>query len=142
MSEEVGFLRRLPMARNFSIDGIDFELAHARDALVSSICNCRAGYNDSDTGKEPVRRFILTGHSHKPFIKHYGNTIIVNPGSVGQPRDYDPRASYAVIEDREACIKRVSYDIDKTVKDLEKSTLPHEAKGRLISILVAGAVIN
>jgi Calcineurin-like phosphoesterase superfamily domain len=39
--------------------------------------------------------FIFLGHTHIPFIKFVGNTAVVNPGSVGQPKDGDPRAAYA-----------------------------------------------
>src|SRR3972149_4421504 len=86
--------------------------------------------------------FILIGHSHKPFIKHLGRVTVLNPGSVGQPRDFNPRASYAVIEDGNATINRVRYDIEKTVRDLEKSSLPKEVIRELVSILVIGGLVK
>ncbi len=134
-SGEVGFLRRLPLEERISLDGMDFELAHRPDPETLPIL---------ERGKErtdPVscRKFILVGHSHKPYIRSFGDTAVLNPGSVGQPRDNDPRASYAVIEDGEASIRRVKYDIEKTVKGLERSRMPYEVKGRLISMLLSGA---
>ncbi len=136
------FLRRLPIERHFSLDGMEFELAHDSDPFAYKPCRCKYESDETHPVKEPGRKFILTGHSHKPFIKNLGEKIILNPGSVGHPRDSDPRASYAVIENGEAFIGRVSYDIDKTAKDPEKSTLPYEVKGRLISMLFSGAVVN
>ncbi|MBI2487294.1 MAG: hypothetical protein HYW01_10115, partial [Deltaproteobacteria bacterium] len=50
--------------------------------------------------------------------------------------------SYAVIEDGAANIKRIKYDIESTVRDLEKSTLPKYTIRRLVSILVLGGVID
>ena len=102
--EEVGFLRRLPLDRDFTIDGIDFEIAHGSDPYNYVFYNMIIGADGEQ--KDPVvhqengekRRFILAGHSHKPFVKNTGKTTILNPGSVGQPRDHDPRASYGVIE--------------------------------------------
>lgn len=134
-SGEVGFLRRLPLEERISLDGMDFELAHRPDPETIPILE--RGRERTD----PVscRKFILVGHSHKPYIKSFGDTAVLNPGSVGQPRDNDPRASYAVIEDGEASIRRVKYDIEKTVKGLERSRMPYEVKGRLISMLLSGA---
>jgi len=138
-NEEVGFLRRLPLDNSFTLDGLTFHLMHGSQGHMY-------GYTDlDDTEKfEPENEydFILVGHSHKPFIKHLGRTTALNPGSVGQPRDFNPRASYAVIEDGVATIKRVKYDIEKTVKGLEKSTLPKDVIEKLVSILVVGGVID
>jgi len=61
---------------------------------------------------------------------------------VGQPRDFNPRASYAVIEDGNATINRVRYDTEKTVRDLEKSSLPKEVIRELVSILVIGGLVK
>jgi len=146
--EEVGFLRRLPLDRDFTIDGIDFEIAHGSDPYNYVFYNMVIGPDGEQ--KNPVvhqengekRRFILAGHSHKPFVKSIGKTTILNPGSVGQPRDHDPRASYGVIENGEASVRRVSYDIGKTVKDLERSGMPYPVKAKLISMLVSASVIN
>ena len=146
--EEVGFLRRLPQDRDFTIDGIDFEIAHGSDPYNYVFYNIVIGSDGQQ--KYPVvhplegekRKFILAGHSHRPFVRHIGNTTILNPGSVGQPRDHDPRASYGVIENGEASIRRVSYDIRRTVKDLERSSMPCAVKAKLISMLVSASVVN
>ena len=49
-----------------------------------------------------------------------GNKLVINAGSVGQPRDGDPRASYAVIEDHRVELKRAEYDVyvDRKAKGL------------------------
>jgi diadenosine tetraphosphatase ApaH/serine/threonine PP2A family protein phosphatase len=64
--------------------------------------------------------------------------LVVNPGSVGQPRDGDPRASFAVIEDGGVALKRVAYDVERTVRDLHELPVPPEIVDRLSSILRAG----
>jgi diadenosine tetraphosphatase ApaH/serine/threonine PP2A family protein phosphatase len=63
----------------------------------------------------------------------------VNPGSVGQPRDGDPRASYAVIDDGRVTLKRAAYDIERTISDLRKLRLEEDVTSRLIAILREGA---
>lgn len=44
------------------------------------------------------------------------DACIVNVGSVGQPRDNDPRASYVTVEDERICFHRVAYDVEDTVE--------------------------
>ncbi len=148
-SEEIGFLRRLPLENNFSINGMNFELFHGSglDHRTSGKCKAETGepysnYYSGETQEDKERKFILAGHSHKPFIKVIGNTTILNPGSVGQPRDFNPRASYAVIDNGTAYIRRITYDIERTVKSLEKSALPKYLTSKLISMLVVGGIVN
>ena len=131
VSDEIGFLRRLPFHDSFDIGGLHFRILHEYDVSKFNF----------DIKSDDAEAFILSGHSHKPFLARVGNKIFLNPGSVGQPRDFNPRASYAVIEDGEPSIKRVSYDIEKTVKDLQGSYLPKYVKGKLISILVIGGFV-
>ena len=81
------------------------------------------------------------GHSHRPFIiemsssgelktnkqemlKKKGCRYIVNAGSIGQPRDGDPRACYAVVDDNRIELVRVDYDIKATQKRMRDAGLP------------------
>jgi len=56
---------------------------------------------------------FLSGHTHLPCVHHYGNKVYCNPGSVGQPRDGDPRAAFAVFDGTDFKIHRVEYDFRK-----------------------------
>ena len=143
-SDEVGFLRRLPFENHATLDGLKFHLLHGskRDRLFRSITTDIGEFETENELGGINTDFILVGHSHKPFIKHLGRVTVLNPGSVGQPRDFNPRASYAVIEDGKAIIKRVRYDIEKTVRDLEKSSLPKDVIRELVSILVISGLVK
>jgi len=143
-SDEVGFLRRLPFENHATLDGLKFRLLHGstRDRLFRSITTDIGEFEIENELGGINTDFILVGHSHKPFIKQMGKVTVINPGSVGQPRDFNPRASYAVIEDGNATINRVRYDIEKTVRDLEKSSLPKEVIRELVSILVIGGLVK
>ena len=60
---------------------------------------------------------FLSGHTHKAVLWCQDNSIYCNPGAVGQPRDGDPRASFAVLNDYDNIeIRRVKYDIDATAR--------------------------
>ena len=86
-------------------------------------------------------RVCLLGHSHVPFIvekKPSGELIlfreraafsetgryIVNVGSVGQPRDGDPRAAYAVLTPEGVEIVRVEYEFTETQRKMKQAGLP------------------
>jgi predicted phosphodiesterase len=97
-------------------------------------------------------RFCLVGHTHMPVIFEeeddgarasrpaYGEKLalaatrlIINPGSVGQPRDADPRAAYALL-DTEAMTwehRRVAYPIGVTQARMQELGLPHRLVARL-----------
>ena len=59
--------------------------------------------------------------SHVPFELDLGERRVINPGSIGQPRDGDPRASYAVIEDGRVSLRRTPYDIDAVLRQMQTS---------------------
>lgn len=91
----------------------------------------------------------FVGHSHIPitFLSHEGlqvdfsdfidlgiaEKVIVNPGSVGQPRDDNPHAAYAVYDTDKQCIwlERMPYDIDTCTSKIEDAGLPQILAERL-----------
>jgi len=77
--------------------------------------------------------FVVLGHTHVPmaFSSRYG--ILVNPGSVGQPRDRDPRAAWALLETATGGVleRRVPYDVGAVVAEIHKAGLPAELADRL-----------
>lgn len=76
---------------------------------------------------------IVLGHTHRPMIKEVGNKKIINPGSCGQPRDFDLRASFAIYETETGAVEifRVEYDYTKVINEIKKNHL----SPRLIEIL-------
>ncbi len=86
-------------------------------------------------------KICLLGHSHRPFIIkrlqsgqmltykdeaqiEHTERYIINVGSVGQPRDGDPKACYAVIDNKSVKLYRIEYDIKKTQDKMAMSGLP------------------
>ncbi len=77
---------------------------------------------------------LILGHTHVPMMRVIQNKLVINPGSVGQPRDRDPRASYVVLTvDDEVDVKheRVGYDVEKTVEKIRAAGLHEELATRL-----------
>jgi len=61
------------------------------------------------------------------------DAVLINPGAVGQPRDRDPRAAYALVDTtrRRAVLRRVEYDIAATARANQNAGLPGEVSDRL-----------
>ena len=55
----------------------------------------------------------MTGHTHVQCLQHYGGKTYCNPGSVGQPRDGNPDAAFAVYTGSSFELHRVAYDMQK-----------------------------
>jgi putative phosphoesterase len=81
---------------------------------------------------------ILVGHTHLPMLFPVGKKLILNPGSVGQPRDGDPRAAFAVIENGVPRLERVAYDIERAVARLAEWKLSEDSSAMLSALLLTG----
>jgi putative phosphoesterase len=81
-------------------------------------------------GSEEV---LVMGHTHVQHVEEYPEGIVLNPGSVGQPRDNNPKAAYAVVDldEQSAELSRVSYDIDAVIEAIEAADLPKRTGLRL-----------
>jgi putative phosphoesterase len=80
---------------------------------------------------------VLLGHTHQAFIYKTRKKVVLNPGSVGQPRDGDCKASYAVVDISKSSIKpeiiRLEYDIEKTCEAISRENLDAYLCERLYS---------
>lgn len=56
-------------------------------------------------------RIFVSGHTHVQRLETYDGKTYCNPGSVGQPRDGDPRAAFALYGDGRFALHRVAYDM-------------------------------
>jgi len=63
---------------------------------------------------------FVSGHTHIQTLQKYGEKTYCNPGSVGQPRDHDPRSAFAVY-DGEFSLHRVEYDFLKVFELMDKA---------------------
>ncbi|WP_411964916.1 metallophosphoesterase family protein [Haloferax sp. YSMS24] len=76
---------------------------------------------------------LVMGHTHVQGHRIYDDGIVLNPGSVGQPRDGDPRAAYAVVDLDATTVdeRRVTYDIDRVAERVREVGLPERIGSRL-----------
>ena len=129
---ELAFLRLLQPLNQVSIDGNSLFLAHAspQGDLFRYLLE-----NEVDEALDGITaQIVLLGHTHVQFQKHVGNTLVVNPGSVGLARD-GGQACYAILENGVVTLKRLAYDVDKTIKALLASPISQESKEGLSRVL-------
>jgi putative phosphoesterase len=138
--EERRFLGRLPVTRMVTLGDTRFLLVHAtpRDPLDEYALPDVDLWTRRLQGVEAD--VICVGHTHHPYVLEVGDKLVINPGSVGQPRDGDPRASYALIEDHTVELKRVEYPVEDTVRTVVESPLPEQAKSLLTEVLRTGSI--
>jgi protein phosphatase len=131
-------LTRLPIRRQFELEGINFLCVHAipSDPLFP-YCN-----ETSDQWRHEAEQtnadVLLVGHTHTSFIRRLGRSLIVNPGSLGQPNSGRPFACYAIYEDGQFELKEYEYPINKTMAAIRKMPIPLEDQEALISVLHTG----
>ena len=80
--------------------------------------------------KKPI---LIMGHTHISFIKKFKNKLVINPGSIGQPRDGNANASYCILDTKnlKARIIRIPYNIDIAANKILKNKLPNFLAQRL-----------
>ena len=68
-----------------------------------------------------IGSYFASGHTHKQVIKKFNDKVYCNPGSVGQPRDGDPRAAFATFDGKEFSLHRVAYDPQPVFDSMSKA---------------------
>ncbi len=81
---------------------------------------------------------VCVGHTHVPYTLEVGGKRVINPGSLGLPRDGDPRASCAIMDGRKVELKRFEYPVEETVKVIQASSLPEQARNLLTEVYRTG----
>ena len=136
--EERKYLLQLPLTCRVTLGGKRFLLVHGtpRDPLDEYLMK------DPETWARRVKDagadVVCVGHSHLQFNLVVEGVVVLNPGSVGQPRDGDPRAAYAIIDGTKIELKRVAYPVEEAVARVEASALPARAKGLYAAALRLG----
>lgn len=79
-------------------------------------------------------KLLVLGHTHMPYLAQFPTGHVINPGSVGQPRDGDPRASYAILDSSEWTFStvRVAYDMRTVMEKIRENKLPEMLASRLM----------
>ena len=122
------FLSVLPRKLSLEFQGVELGLVHGSpwDELFEYVMPTVKNIEAKKFLEEMKCKVLALGHTHIPFGKEVKTGLVFNPGSVGQPRDGNPLASYAIIDPDTLKIKivRVEYDIETAVGKMQRECLP------------------
>jgi predicted phosphodiesterase len=135
--ESKEFMRGLPFDLNFPVGGIGVHLVHGSPRKVNEYLfeDKPASLYErlSAAESDPV---LVFGHTHKPWVHEYGGVLFVNCGSVGKPKDGDPRGAFAVLAPSAGgvtvSIERIEYDADAVAAEVREVGLPGEFADKLL----------
>lgn len=129
------YLASLPIQRTLVSGRWRLRLVHGSPRHIKDYV--RPSWPDdlvADLLREIDEDILVVGHTHIPQIRRVGDKWLLNPGSVGFPKDGDPRAAYAVLElgeELQVAIRRVPYEIDRTAAAILAKGLPPKAAADL-----------
>ncbi len=131
-AENKAYLRQL-------VDTISLQLGDLKVALVHGSPRKINEYLYEDRPEASLERLLdmveadvlVCGHTHLPYHRVLGSgRHVVNAGSVGKPKDSDPRACYLVLaaqgNDLSVEFIRVPYDVEKAAQAIEATEMPDE----------------
>lgn len=126
--DSIVYLKTSPLTLEFD----DFQIVHG------SLVNPLEEYLENRTVAFPTfekmtKGLLFVGHTHVPLHLRSEAKEIINPGSVGQPRDGDPRASFGIYdsEKKEFTLHRIEYNISLVQEKMKKAELPPHLIERL-----------
>src|SRR5512142_2852211 len=126
--DERRYLLQLQVTRRMTLGSKRFLMVHAppRDPLDEYLLQ------DPKTWAKRVHNveadIVCVGHSHIQFDLTAERVVAISPDSVGQSRDGDPCAAYAILDDNKYELKRVEYPVEETIARIEASPVPERAK--------------
>jgi putative phosphoesterase len=131
------FMRDLPFDLRFDVAGVPVHLVHGSPRKVNEYLfeDKPASLYERLAAAEEARVMVF-GHTHKPWVREHGGVLFVNCGSVGKPKDGDPRGAFAVFEPAgdtvNVSIERVAYDAEAVAAEVREAGLPGEFADKLL----------
>ena len=132
------FMRELPFDLRFEVGAASVHLVHGSPRKVNEYLfeDKPASLYERLAAAEGAQALVF-GHTHKPWVREHGGVLFVNCGSVGKPKDGDPRAGFAILDDidgrLDVTIQRVDYDAEQAARDVAAAGLPSEYGQKLLA---------
>jgi putative phosphoesterase len=131
------FMRGLPFDLHFPVGNVRVHLVHGSPRRVNEYLfedkPARLYERLAAAERDPV---LVFGHTHKPWVRKYGRVLFVNCGSVGKPKDGDPRGAFAVLQATtdsvQVAIERFDYDAEAVAAEVREVGLPSEFADKLL----------
>jgi len=138
--EQKDFLRQLPLSLEIKRQDTRFYLCHAKPSdPLYGYCSEQSEEWVGELGRVKAD-VLLVGHTHTPFVRQIGDQLVVNPGSLGQPKTGKSEACYAIWDNGSFQLKQFPYGVDQTVARLQAIRFPPDVEKDLITVLETGSV--
>ena len=120
--KHVNFIKKLDDNKEIVIDNLRFLLSHGSPWDANLYIYPNKFNNYINKFNKYNYDFILLGHTHIQMKKRIKNNIVLNPGSVGQPRDGDDLAKWAIIDTktRKIFFKKTKFNSNSLIKKIKK----------------------
>jgi putative phosphoesterase len=131
------FMRELPFDLHFNVGDNTVHLVHGSPRKVNEyLFDDKPASLYERLAKAEEATTLVFGHTHKPWVNEFGGVLFVNCGSVGKPKDGDPRAAFGVLTPGstgvEVTIERVQYDAERVAREVAEAGLPTEFAEKLV----------
>ncbi|SHH12581.1 metallophosphoesterase family protein [Clostridium grantii] len=119
--ENKNWLKKLPESITLAINGKVIKVVHGSPLKVNQYL-----FEDAEDTKEIMEKFqgdvLVCAHTHLPFVKYFGDKMMINDGSVGKPKNATHNITYALIN--------IDYEISAEIIELkhDNSALIEELK--------------
>jgi putative phosphoesterase len=131
------FMRELPFDLRFALGDHELHLVHGSPRKVNEyLFEDKPARLYERLAAAETADVLVFGHTHKSWVHDFGGVRFVNCGSVGKPKDGDPRGAFAVLvaDPREprVTIERVAYDAEGVAAQVRDAGLPGEFADKLL----------
>jgi putative phosphoesterase len=132
------WMRELPFDQRFRLGDRGVHLVHGSPRKVNEyLFEDKPASLYERLAKAEIDDVLTFGHTHKPWVHTFGGVLFVNCGSVGKPKDGDPRGSFAIlgaaIDGVDVTIERVAYDAEAVAREVAAAGLPTEFADKLVA---------
>ena len=135
---EKQYLACLPLTASRVVDGKRFVLCHATPSNpLFEYCGPDS-HKWADYAESVSADVLLVGHTHLPFIQEGRGRTIANPGSLGQPKNGNTEACYAIWDGTRMELKTFPYPFEKTIARLDALNLRPDVLNDLAAVLRTG----
>ncbi|AUN14365.1 metallophosphoesterase family protein [Paraclostridium sordellii] len=133
--ENKAYLRNLPKEAVISFNNKTIRFVHGSTRLINEYL--KENSREADEVMNNLDEDILVcGHTHIPYVKYYGEKLLVNAGSVGKSKTGSPNANYVIIDIIDSIVEveiiEVFYDFEKVAKEIEENKILPNSFARLI----------
>lgn len=122
------YLSNLPLSMTMEFNNKKIKFVHGSPNAINEYL-FENEQNTNNIMNNLDEDILVCAHTHIPYIKNFGNKLLINDGSVGKPKIGTPNSTYCILNitnegNIDAKIKHVQYEVHKIVKDMQILDFP------------------